>query len=448
MNLRHVATCGLVCAVFAVAGCDKGRTEPGEVLVRVVNVAPSFATLRYQRETGDQQFQAADLGFKGNSPDYSYDIDTYDFYVSERALLPTGTPRSWTFSSTLEAKRAYTFVLTELVGEVQPVVIEQPAPPAGEAHIIALHAAEGLPTMDLYLERPGVGIAGATPRGTLTLQQPTTPRTIPTGDYELFLTEAGNPANVLLASTTITLAAGSNSTFVVAPETGFGPNVVSVVAAQSAATTVLYDRNSTARLRVINGATDGAPRDFAIASQFAPPLFSAIPFADPTGYVTTAASVTQTINVTPVGNPGVLELNQQYGSAPLLLGTVLFGGDAGTLTHVVTFDDGRRIENEAKLLLASVASQFTTGLDFILTTAGGDPTGLNADTVIVAPNMTLNYLPLAPGEFDLYLRVTGTTTYAAGPTRLAVASRGIYAILAVNGPDTATAGLVLFDDFP
>jgi hypothetical protein len=448
MNLRHVVTCGLLCAVFALAGCDKGRTDPGKVTVRVVNVAPSFAVLTYRRERNDQQHSPADLGFKGSSSDYAYDIDTYDFYVNERALLPSGTPRTWGFSWELKGELSYTFALTELGGEVQPVIIEQPKPPANEAQIIALHAAEGLPAMDLYLEQPGVGIAAATPRATLNLQQPTPPRSIPAGDYELFLTQAGNAANVLLSSTTITLAAGTNSTFVVAAESGIGPNVVSVVAAQAASTTTLYDRNSTGLLRVINGAADAVPRDFAIASQFAPPLFSAVPFADPTAYVATPAAAGQTINVTPVGNPGVLELNQLYSGIPLQLGTLLFGGEAGALRHVITYDDGRRIQGEAKLLLASAASQFSAGLDFVLTTAGGDPAALTADAVIIAPDATLNYLPLAPGEFDLYLRVTGTTNYAAGPIRLAVASRGIYGILAVNGPDTATAGIVLFDDFP
>ena len=43
-------------------------------------------------------------------------------------------------------------------------------------------------------------------------------RTIASGDYELWLTEAGNPANVLLSTTTFPLAAGVTSTFVVVPE--------------------------------------------------------------------------------------------------------------------------------------------------------------------------------------------------------------------------------------
>lgn len=443
MNLRHVVTLGLIGAVFVLAGCEKGREDPGEVAVRVVNAAPSFAQLVYRRE----REQSATLAFKGSTPQLVYDIDSYDFYVAETLLTP-GTPRTWTFARQLEAEHSYVFAITEALGAAQTVVIDQSAPPATDARIYGLNAGENLPALDLYLERPGVGIAGATPRGTFAAGQQLTPVTVPSGDYEVFITAAGNPANVLLASTTVVVSAGSNQTFVVVPEPAAGANAISLIAMQPAANTTFYDRNATSSLRVINGAADTVPRDFALASQFSPPLFSAIPFADPTAFATTPVAGAQTINVTPVGDPGVLELSASYAGIPLQRATLLFGGAAGTLTHVLTFDDNRRIANEAKLLLLNAANQFTTGLDFLLVQPGADPGPLLADASLAAPGSTLAYIPLAPGEFDLYLRVPGTTTYASGPTRLSVAGGGIYGVLAVNGPDTATASLVLFDDFP
>ena len=214
MNLRHVASYGLVCAVLALAACDKGRQTPPEVDVRVVNVAPGFASLDFRRETLDA---TVTMAFKGVQ-EARYDADTYDFYVFERSGVGSATPRSWTFSPQLQADRAYTFVLTEAAGEIVPVVLENAAAPAAESQIQALHAATGLPAMDLYLAAPGVGIAGATPRGSFNVREQIAPRTLPSGDYELWLTEAGNPANVLLASTSFTLPAGVTTTFVVAPE--------------------------------------------------------------------------------------------------------------------------------------------------------------------------------------------------------------------------------------
>ena len=65
---------------------------------------------------------------------------------------------------------------------------------------------------------------------------------------------------------------------------------------------------------------------------------------------------------------------------------------------------------------------------------------------LLAPGVS-DYVPLYPGEYDLYLFQAGTTTVLSGPTRISVADGGIYGALALDGPDTATASLRLLDDF-
>jgi hypothetical protein len=441
MKLRHVASCGLVCAVLALTACDKGRQAPPEIDVRVVNVAPGFVSLDFRRE---QLEQPVTMTYK-SVQEARYDVDTYDFFVLERSGVAGATPRTWTFSPQLQAERAYTFVLTEAAGEIVPIVLENAAAPAAEAQIQALHAATGMPALDLYLERPGVGIAGATPRGTFNAQEEIAARTLASGDHELWLTEAGNPANVLLASTTFALPAGVTTTFIVAPEPGLTTPQLSVVAVQGASG-VLIGRAAPSELRVINGATDMAPRDFAIGGQFSPPLFSTIPFAEPTPYATVSVA-TQTINVTPVGNPGVLELNQELATGPLQRATVLFGGPAGTLTHAVALDDGRRIQNEAKLLFMNAATQFPT-VEYVLVPPGDDPSLYQASAALSAPGTRPVYDGLPPGDYDLYLRQPSATALLSGPTRISLAAAGIYGVIAVNGADTATAGIAFFDDFP
>jgi hypothetical protein len=442
MNLRYVASCGLVCAAFALAGCDQGRQTPGTVTVRAVNVAPSFVELQFRRE---QDFnRAVALGFK-SAQEFSYDADTYDFFVAERSLDPNVTGRTWTVEQQMRENHSYTIVLTEVGGEVIPVVIEHPAAAAADSQIAVLHAANGLPAIDVYLERPGVGIAGATPRASLAVQEQLTPLNLASGEYELFLTEAGTPANVLLATETLTLAAGATATFLLVAESGEGTAPLSVVLLQ-AAPAVLYDRNATAEIRVINGATDTVPRDFAINREFAPPLFSAIPFAAPTPYATVPVGTSLPINVTPVGNQGVLELDQTLTTAASQRLTLLFAGPAGTLLHTIVRDDGRRIANEAKLRFFNAATQFTA-IGFVLTTPGTDPTNVLAQAQLAAPGAA-DYASLPAGNYDLYLREAAATTLLSGPTPITVVAGGLYGAIAVNGADTATAGVVLVDDFP
>jgi hypothetical protein len=445
MNLRYVVSCGLVGAALLLTGCDEGRVAPGKVTVRVANAVPSYTALDYQREQ-PRQVQPSTLGYK-NTVNQSYDADTYDFFVYER--LPQGSTlerRSWTFSRTLTSDLEYTFVLTDVgEGEVQPIIVEYPAAPPTDVRIIGLHAAPGLPAMDLYLERPGVGIAGATRRGTFSLYEQIPPTTIAGGEYELWLTEANNPANVLLATAPFSLTAATTSTIVVVPEPGAVGAQLSVIFVQPEPIG-LYDRNVTGTLRVINGATDMAPRDFAINSQFSPPLFSAIPFAEPTTDET-VSTASQTINVTPVGNQGVLELNSTFQPGAALRSTLLFSGPAGTLVHTATADDGRRIQNEARLLMGSAATQFTA-VDFVLTLPGVDPTMVSAVDRLAAPGLSIGYTAIPPGDYDFYLRDGVTGAMLSGATRITMAGGGIYGVLATNGPDTATAVPVFFDDFP
>jgi len=374
---------------------------------------------------------------------FVYDADTYDFYVIERSLSNADPGRTWTFAPKLEANTLYTFALTEVAGEIQPVVIATPPSPVTDAQIVALNAASGLPAMDMYLERPGVGIAGATPRGTFNAGEQIPPRTLPSGEYELFLTAAGNPADVLLTSLNFTLAAGTTSTFIVVPESGQSTARVSAVLLQSAPQ-VLFDRNAPSVLRAINGATDRAPRDLAIDSQFSPPLFSAMPFAEPTAYGTVPIGTVK-INVTPVGNPGVLELDAQFSSGAGQRLTTLFTGPAGTLQPTFAADDLRRLNREAKLRFMNAATQFLA-IDFVVAFPEGDPAPLFPLAQLFPPGMS-EYQPLYPGEYDLYLLETTTRAILSGPTRISVAAGGIYGALAIDGPDTATANVRLLDDF-
>jgi hypothetical protein len=449
MKLRYLRSFALLCAVLVFAGCDQGRKAPPKTLVRVANVAPSFGELFYQRERPPQT-QPTSLGFKGSTQE-EYDEDTYDFHIDSRSFT-TVPARAWHFAREVRGGTVYTFVLTEDAGEVEPITLQYPSPAtnATEAQIVGLNAAGGLPAMDFYLERAGVGIAGATPRATLAFQDALTARTVQPGDYEVTLTGAGNPANVLLTSGTVTLAATTPSVFIIVPETGEGTALLSVLVLQ-ATPVLLYDRNATSELRVVNGAADTLARDFAINRNFAPPLFSAIPFAAPTNYAVVPVGTAQPINVTPVGNQGVLEIDKTLDTAPGRRTTLLFAdttGTPGSLTHVATDDDGRSIAGEAKLRFFHAASQFATLTDFLVVRPTVDDPATVAPIASLASPGASTFVPIPPGEYDLILRGNNMTTILGGTTRVTLAAGGIYSALAINGTSTATAEIVLLDGFP
>ena len=440
MNLRFLALCGLVSAVVLGSGCDSGRQAPGKTTVQVANAAAGFPSLTFKRE--QETSNQAGLQFK-DAQSFVYDADTYDFYVQEPTLTASDPGRTWTFTRTLEEKIHYTFVLTEAAGEVVPVVMTSPDPPATNAQVLALHAATDLPAFDLYFERAGVGIAGATPRGTFNAGEQIAPLTLPSGDYELFVTAAGNPADVWLTSTAFTLVDGSSSTFVVVDQKGLGTARINVLALLQGTSTVLLDRNAPSQLRVINGAPDKLPRDVAVDSQFSPPLFSATAFAVQSPYAQVPVG-TYTLNVTPPGNPGVLEIDTTTTGGVGQQTTMLFSSASGTLLPAYAADDGRRFNRVGTIRFMNAASQFLA-VNFTLTFPDGDPLASLPVATLFTPGIS-SYTPLQPGEYDLYLLEGVNFTTLKGPTRINVAAGGIYSVLAIDGPDTATADAIFLDD--
>ena len=446
MKLRHLSLLALLGAALVLTGCDSGRKAPARTSIRVVNVAPHFSQLGFIREHQTRSNSIDTLAFKG-AAQHDYDADTYDFYVYERSLSGA-TGRTWTFSKELTADNNYAFVLTEVAGEESTQIVEYPAKIASstDAQIAAIHADEGLPAVDVYLQPSGVGIAGATPRGTLDFLAQLAPVTLASGDYELTITAAGDPTTVLFTSASLTLTAGATTVFVIANEGGLGTAAMSVVMLQENPAN-LYSTDATAALRVVNAAADGQPRDFAVNSEFSPPLFQAVPSGTATSYAAVPVANELPINVTPPGNPGALEINSTLATAPGQEYTVIFTGEAGALSYIVTNDDSRRFTNEPKLRFFNAATQFTSATEFVLMLPGTDQTTVAPFAVLTAPGVS-NFDAVIPGTYDLLLRETGTNTVRAGPVSVTFANGGIYTVMALNGPDTATANIVFLDDQP
>ncbi len=445
MKARHLKIFAVLLAALTLIGCDQGRQAPAKTRVHVVNAAPSFAQLWYRREQTDSPDA---LAFKAVAA-HDYDVDTYDFFVYQRRVATQDVLNTWTWAKQLVNDKDYTFVFAETAGQLSPQIVEYSPKLAnsGDTQIAVVHAGESLPAMDVYVQPAGVGIAGATPRGSVNFLGQIAPKTFANGSYEITLTAAGDPNNVVFAATAVDLAAGVTNVLVIADDKGLGTTAISVIMAQDSSF-VLYSANATASVRAINVADDGTARDFAINHEYSPPILPAIPYGTVTSYVTVPVNASLPISVTPAGNPGVLELDTQLSAAPGTLNTVMFAGPAGTLAPQIVTDDRRRIRSEAKLRFLNAANQFATVTEIVLLPPGTtDQTTIAATTALVAPGVT-DYLYIKPGPYDLLFRETGTNAVRAGPIPVTLADGGIYGVLTLNGPDTATASLVFIDDTP
>src|SRR4029077_3987878 len=91
MTLHRLWPLGLLALALASTGCDSGRKNPPDAVVRVLNVAPSFGALNYRRErvvltnpSVPLFYQGSASGSSAGSTELSYDEDTYSFTASAR----------------------------------------------------------------------------------------------------------------------------------------------------------------------------------------------------------------------------------------------------------------------------------------------------------------------------------------------------------------------------
>jgi hypothetical protein len=451
MRFRRLWPLGLLALALASAGCDSGRQNPPDVVVRALNATANFPDLFLRR--GPLESQPMQLSFLGGAQ-RTWDEDTYNFHVAYGDIQTQTLVEVETFEKQLSSGTRYTFVLYQKAGSVTHKVLESApvATTATDVQIQAFHAVEGAPTVDLYIVAAGAGAAGATPWGTLAFEGTLPARSIAPGDYDMIATEPGNPAHVLYTSPSFTLSAGATLTFALTPDSGEGIQPFSLTVLNDTST-VFVDPSLQAGVRVINGANDRQPRDVAFNNQFTPPLFPGAVFATATPYLPIAPGTDVPVNVTPAGNPGVLEITGSFSPQPGAKYTMFFTDLAGSLLMNLPQDDRRRVKSQAKIQFYDAAGSCAI-CDLLILPPGTDP-----DTIIAVdpfyltdPHPQLTPLSITPvtqwaGDFDVVLRPQGTKTVVAGPTRITLKDGGLHGIILTDNPNGTTVDMTFIDDF-
>lgn len=451
MRFRRLWPLGLLALALASTGCNGGRKSPASTVVRVLNATAHYPALTFHRGPADPAPLAVD--FLGGDQT-TWNEDTYNFHVTYLDIKTQAPVTVDQFSRQVSAGTWSTFVLYEKGGNVTHTVLDSKAVASGatDVQVQAIHAVEGVQPLDVYLEAPGTDILGAAPWGTVSFEGTLPSRNLAAGDYVLTATEHGNPAHVLYTSTQFTLSAGAAVTFAFTPDSGDGIQPFSMTVLNDSSS-VLVDPSLPAAVRVINGATDRQPRDVAFNNQFTPPLFPGTVFATATPYLPLAAGTDVPVNVTPVGNPGVLEFSGAFSPTPASSWTVLVVGPTGALFTNTPVDNRRRVKSQVKLNFYDAAA--SCGLcDVLVLAAGSDPNNSPALDPYYGTDpyqqVTLGSVVSATqvaGDFEVVVRPQGTTNIVAGPTPITLKDAGIYGIVLTDNPNGTTIDMTLIDDF-
>ncbi|MCQ9066209.1 DUF4397 domain-containing protein [Vibrio diabolicus] len=142
---------------------------------------------------------------------------------------------------------------------VEPLVVTRNADSMADANSLdvqVVHAASGVPAVDLYVTEPGADLASATPLMNLAYKASTDVLNIPAGEYQVRLAVGDS---VAFDSGTISLAANSNLT-IAAISTGDSNSTspVKLLVLDGSGSSIIEDMGSQAEVRV-GHLVDGAP---------------------------------------------------------------------------------------------------------------------------------------------------------------------------------------------
>ena len=142
---------------------------------------------------------------------------------------------------------------------VEPLIVTRSATSMADANSLdvqVVHAASGMPAVDLYVTEPGVALADSSPITNLAYKASTDVLNIPAGDYQVRLAVGDT---VAFDSGTIPLPANANLT-IAAIKTGDSNSTspVKLMVLNGSGSSILEDKGSQAEVRV-GHLVDGAP---------------------------------------------------------------------------------------------------------------------------------------------------------------------------------------------
>ncbi len=416
-----LAAVALVLASLLLAGCGSGRTDPPNATLRVVHAAPSVGPVTFKRVRAN----ATTYDYKGSSL-FSFDADTYTFNL-EILAVDGSVAQTLSLMQTLENGTDYTLVLREIGGLPAATVIEAPArgTSASGTQLQLLHAATTLTAVDVFFEPAGFDLAAATPWGSLNYDDVLAPRLFTNGDYEFVITETGNRANVLLASTPFTVSGAQNIFLFIADgaNTSLAPITLAIADGDGID---IVDKDLLSGIRVLNAVSDRNAIDAGLDLELMPPLIQALPFGTVSDQ-TLIASGDHQLNITPAGNPGVIEIDQAFTAERASLSTWFITGSPGALSAAPLDDDFRLLPGESKLRIFN-GSPLNDILQVYVVAPGTNLATIPATQILASGTASPNRR-FAPGEYELTVRSAVDNRVLLGPQPLTIAADGYYAIL-------------------
>ena len=248
-------------------------------------------------------------------------------------------------------------------------------------------------------------------------------------------------------STQITVGDGTQALLAFFDDAGLGtaPIRAAIIDSGAAAALALPDSLSPPELRTIHAATTAGLLDVVVDGDFANPVHANVAFTNITGYVA-IPSAESMLQVTPAGDPGVIEVDETLVAGVNTRLTQIINGAPGALTTVVLQDNNRSVSARATFRVRH-GGQLLPAVDLYVSApgTGADLTDLTPIAVGLSSGGTDFSSSVLPGEMELLVvendqdATTTDTNIIAGPVTLPLADGRVYNIVLF---DSVTAGML------
>lgn len=431
----------IACSLFALAACDSSNERNREFNLQVLHASPDAPAVNVLIDGAEV---LSDFDYKSGSGYVVLDRGTYS--VAVEGILPGGDvtviePVDIDFMR----KMTYTIVAANSVANIEPLVFSQPNEDVsgGAARLLAIHAAAGAPTVDVYVTAPGADLGATAPVGTFSYSEQIGPAEVPAGDYQVRVTAAGDSDAVVFDSGTVTLNDGDDIALAAVINTSGGTAPISLVGLVSEGSFELLDVDTPTALRVGHLSPDAGMVDvLANGAEY----LTDVPFPTVTDFAGLPAD-TYTIAVTPANMPGVfaigpVDLDLAAGTAYSLLAVDFLA----SIEALIAVDDPRPVATHAKVRIIHAAPS-AQNVDVYVTAVGAD---INNETPLLSDvefKANTGYLAVSPGDYDVTVTPAGSKTAAIGPATISVAGGDVVTAIARDPlPGQMEFGLILAAD--
>ena len=393
--------------------------------------------------------------------------------VAVNALLPDGTGVRAISADGLELASdvAYTAIAAgstagllagaEAGNELQLFLLTRPVLAAIDGvRIQVLHGSPSAPEVDVYVTAPDAELAGIEP-ATFAFGEVLDLDTVPAAEYRIRVTPAGD-ATVVFDSGAVALPNGADLSIIAVDNTGPGAAPIALLAVFADGTVVeLRDGGAAAPagLTAVHNSAD-APTVCVVADDATTDdverieLFAGVPFRAfgylgeiPPGSYFVGLEVfdgeTGCAGATAITFDDAVELAPGAEATGIVAGGL---GD-GSLELLALADDLRPIATEARVRIVH-GSALTPAVDIYVVAAGTDITGPDVAPAFsdVEFRGSTGFVPLLPGEYDVFVTLAGDTTPAITVAGLALDGGEVISAIASDpvGEEVAP-GLVVID---